>query len=479
MGNLEAMLSLPLAATIDLQGRLPPFQQVFFTPTIIVSGVLLGLAIIVMVVLSRRAKAKAKVDARLEALRMVENILRKRGGEQEDVNRMLTVFKSYPRLDPAAMVMIRERFHDELRPLLEQLYDQKFGERMERIYFPPPKDTRRVLAAQSKDVKELVQESKTLSASQTSAAILDLMDATLRPGVVLRLAFGKLEGGHECLVMGHTMDSINVTLPANNPQLVAAIRPGMTVEGMLESGPSLLAFTASAIQAVAGSMPYCRLSAWKTAWEVRKRESMRLPISLDIDFQHISTAAADSINVSKLEQEIGSLRPGKLVDLSLGGCGIETPSGVVFRVGDMVRFSQSLVHGSPPATLLGAIVKVDAIDPEKHGGSQQSLHVQFLVIDDVSQRILVRTLRQLQDISEREEWMHAQQLLQLMRRNNIRSVGSPSPVTRGDANRPRTTRPGSSGTTRSTTRPDARPSTRSIPKTPRPPTRSRPKPPEK
>ncbi|MCC8181164.1 MAG: PilZ domain-containing protein [Planctomycetes bacterium] len=226
-------------------------------------------------------------------------------------------------------------------------------------------------------------------------------------------------------VMGHDTNHINVTLPANNNKLIASIKPGLMVEGSLESGPSLMAYTAEVLQAVAGSMPYCRITAWKSAWEVRKRESVRLPISVEIDFQHISTVATNNMRISNIDKELGTIRPGKLMDISLGGCCLETPSSAKFNVGDMVRFSKALVTGNPPATLLGAIVNVADIDPEENAGAIKRLHVQFLIIDDVSQRILVRTMRQLQDVMAREEWMQAQQLLQRMRRNKIENLGSP------------------------------------------------------
>ena len=466
--------SLPVGASIDLQYRLPPPQQILLTPTIIVSIVLLGIALVVVVYLAYRGRVKAKKEARIEAIRMAEKILLKRGGTSEDVDRMLFIFRSHRDLDPAAMVMIKDRFHADLRPLLEVTFDKNFGERMEKIFFPPPKDTRRALAAQDKDVKAVVEEQKATASNQTAAAIMDLMDATLKPGVLTRLAFEGLEGGYECIVMGHDMQSVNVTLPAHNDQLVASLKPGMRIEGTLESGPSLMAFTSAVIQAVAGSMPYCRITSWKSAWEVRKRDSLRLPISLDIDFQHISTASADSIKMSNLEKEIGTIRPGKLMDVSLGGCCIETPSSAQFRVGDMLRFSKSLVPGNPPATLLGALVRIDSIDPAINDGSTQRLHIQFLVIDDVSQRILVRTLRQLQDLMDRDDWMKAQQLLQKMRRNRIQNIGSPA----GSAYAPRrgdTTsayaaagsgREGKKGTTRPGTRAYAKPSTRSLPSVP-------------
>ncbi|MCC8181165.1 MAG: hypothetical protein LIP23_09690, partial [Planctomycetes bacterium] len=68
------------------------------------------------------------------------------------------------------------------------------------LYFPPPKDTRRALCVGApKDLKALVEERKTSAASQASAAIIDLMDATLKPGIITKLTFEGLEGGHECM----------------------------------------------------------------------------------------------------------------------------------------------------------------------------------------------------------------------------------------------------------------------------------------
>ncbi len=424
----DSTFALPLAATpIDLQYRLPAFQQIVFSPTIAVSLVLLGLALIAVIVLSYRAKMRAKQEARREALRLAEKILTKRGGNHDDVEKVLHAFRSKPGIDAASAVMVHGRFTADLWPVLAEYYDKEFAKRIELFYFPPPKDTRKLIGVKTeRELSALVEEAKT-GKSTTPAAILDLMDATLKPGVLTKLTFHGIEGGYDCMVMGHDMQHINVTLPANNNVLLWSIRPWMEVEGSLESVPSLMAYTAAVVRAVAGSMPYCRLTAWKSAWEGRKRESGRLPIVLEVDFQHISTASSDSISMSNIDKELGTIRPGRLVDISLGGCCLETPSAGQFLVGDMVRFSKSLVAANPPATLLGAIVNVDAINPAENEGSRQRLHVQFLILDDVSQRILVRAMRQLQDVMSREEWMKAQQLLQKMRHNKIENIGSPAP----------------------------------------------------
>lgn len=419
--------SLPIAATIDLQGRLPPPQQIIYTPTIFFTAILLGIGLIAVIVLSRRAKDKAKRKARRDALKMMERILIKRGGTPEDIDKMLIVFAAHPILDPTSVFVTRERFEENLGPILEKTYDSQFHKKMDKLFFPPNKETRKALAKQSERLNSLVEEQKNLATAQASAAIQDLMDTTLRPGAVTKLAFEGIEGASDCLVMGFDNTGISITLPANNDTLIASLKPGMRIEGTLEHGPSLIAFTSAIVQAVAGSMPYCRIEPWRSVWEVRKREAVRLSASIDIDFQHISTARTDAIRISNLEKELGAIRPGHLVDLSLGGCCIETPSTVEFRAGDMIRFSKSLINGIPPATLLGAIVNIFPIDPELNNGSSQRLNIQFLVIDDVSQRLLVRALRRLQEAMEEDEWLQAQRLMQKMRRNNIPVLGSPAP----------------------------------------------------
>lgn len=467
MASADYPLSFPVAAMLDPQYRLPPFRQIIYTPTILVSAILLLLSIIVVIVISRRSRVKGRLDARREAIKGIGKIIYKRGGKPEDADRTLEVLNNHPECDPAMILMLKDRFRDELYPLLEMTFDRAFADRMENIFFPPYKDTRFAAMTPKEDgsvpVPEDRPERKSPMAMLTESAIRDLMDMTLKPGAVARLVFGGLDGTHECLVMGYDTKTIHVTLPSHRDRLVAAIQPGMAVEGTLESGSSLIGFTSSVVQAFAGNMPYCRIMPWKSAWEIRKRASVRLPAVLDVDFQHIATAKAESINMSSLEKEIGTLRPGRLIDISHGGCCIETPSAEDFKQGDMIRFSRTIAPGDPAATFLGAVVSADTIDPERHEGSIRRLHIQFLIIDDVSQRILVRALRQLQSAKDRDEWMHAQQLLQTIRRNNISVVGSPAP--KGTA-----FRSGSGGTSsqRMTARPPTRaiekPATRVIPK---------------
>lgn len=472
---------------MDLQYRLPPFQQIFYSPAIGVSLLLLLVGIIVILYLSRRAKEKGRRENRLESLRTAEKILLKRGGCQDDMHRLLGIFNSYPKIDPAEIIMIRERFREKLTPLLVSAYGQHFADRMETLYFPPVREVHTAIKEKEEELKTAIEEGKTGPGTRSGPAILDLMDAILKPGLVVRLMFEGQEGGHECLVMGHDMQSISFTLPANNHHLIASLVPGLKVEGSLENGLSLLAFSSTVIQAVAGSMPYCRIGAWTSVWEVRKRDSIRLPLSLEMDFQHISTLAASSIKMANLDKEIGVLRPGHLTDVSLGGCCIDTPSEAVFNVGDMIRFSRSLLPGSPPVTLLGALVSVQRIEPEINEGSKQRLHAQFLIIDDVSQRLLVRALRHLQDLAEKDEWLQAQQLLQKMRRNQIQPMGSPAPVSSRDSGyyndivappRADSTRVGRTpGTTRrGTARPVQNPRRQSTRSLIRPPTRDLAKP---
>ncbi len=426
MINADSISLFPAAAAAEI--HLPAPQQLIYTPTILVSVILLIIALVVVVYMSRRAHVRGRQEARRSALRTMEKVITRRGGSPDDVDRMFSIFSSHPGCDPAAMIMLKDRFHDELLPLIEKAFDKAFGERMEKLFFPPFKETRHALAIQNQEDEKLVEELKSATAAKTAEAISNLMDAVLRPGVITRLCFEGLEGGHECMIMGYDRSAINVTLPSHSDKFIAALQSGMGIDGTLEHGPSLIGFTASVIQAIAGSMPYCRITPWASAWEIRKRASVRLPAVLDIDFQHISTASEDSINMSNLEKEIGTLRPGRLVDLSHGGCCIETPSSGAFHTGDMIRFSRMLAPGDPPATFLGAIVNIDTLDPDQNTGSLQRLHVQFLIIDDVSQRILVRALRQLQNERERDEWIKAQQLLQKIRKHNIENIGSPVPM---------------------------------------------------
>ncbi|MDR1533493.1 MAG: PilZ domain-containing protein [Planctomycetota bacterium] len=420
----------PLAAS-DGYGGLPPLRQVFLTPTIIVTLFVLGIAFVVIAYLSHRNRRKKLWERRDQALRLAEKMLLKRGGVADDVERLYEIFDSNPRIEPGDTLILRDKFKNILRPVIDSKYGDDYGAHLESLFFPPLNEAK-VITGQATSLlrKKAVPDDENGRliniGGQTPAGLLDLMDAALRPGVSLRMSFSGIEGGYNCLVMGYDMQGINVTLPANNDQLVASLHSGLDIEGTVENGSSLLAFTSRVVQAVAGSMPFCRIAAWIAAWEVRKRDSMRLALSLEVDFQHISTADSGSIRMSSLTNKLGAIRPGRIVDISLGGCGIETMSASLFQVGDLIRFSKSLVDGAPPATLLGSVVKIDPIDPESHDNARQRLHIQFLMLDDVSQRLLFRAIKRLQEISEKNEWLQAQQLMQKMRHNNIAILGSPT-----------------------------------------------------
>ena len=247
-----------------------------------------------------------------------------------------------------------------------------------------------------------------------------------------------ISGVYTCLAMNHNINCLNVTLPANSGPLLDIIKPGLLVEGIFESGPSLMAFNSTVQAVIGGSMPLAKLSIWQNAWEMRKRETIRLGISLDVEFQHISTTSSNTFKMSKLEKEVGTVRPGRLTDLSLGGGGLETAADYEFNVGDFVRFQIGLIPGHPAATLLGAIVNVREIDPAMNDGMTKHLGLQFLALDDVSQRLLARAMRQLQEVSTQAAWLQAQKLLEQMRRNNVHEVADVSQTaTRVDIGRPK------------------------------------------
>lgn len=421
-----SLFFLPFAATMDLQYRLPPPQQVLFSPAILVSLVLIAIAIVVVLLLYRRSRAEAMARKRREDLQLARKLLFKRGGSDDDYTKVEFIFNNYPRIDPAATVMIHDYFTARFRPVAESTFDKDFAGRVEKLYFPPPKDTNAI--AKEKNLKKLVADTKNVAENQAVAAMIDLMDATLRPGSVLRMNFEGVEGSYDCMVMNYNMQLLNVTLPANHDQLVASLVPGLKVEGSFETGPSLMAFTSSVLGVVAGSMPFCRLTIWRNAWEVRKRDSVRLGISVDVDFQHISTTSNATFKLSQIDKEIGAVRPGRLVDLSLGGGCLDTPSKYAFNIGDFVRFTASLIPGHPPATLLGSIVDIGGLNPEENDGMLKRLHIQFLALDDVSQRLLARAMRQLQENANQEEWLASQRLLEQMRRNNIPDAGMIMPA---------------------------------------------------
>lgn len=409
--------AVPIAATMDLQYRLPPFQEIIYSPTIAISLALLAAAIVFLIVISYRSSRAARRLKRLEDMALAKSILLKRGGAEEDWAAVNDTLDDNPKIDPGQIAMVKDVFQARFRPLLAKRYGNDFAERLEMCFFPPPKDTKAIV--KPTDLKKLVDASKTESSNQ-AAAILDLMDATIKPGILMKITFEGVRGVYDCLAMNHNMQCLNVTLPADSAsRLAAELKPGTVAEGNFESGPSLIAFTAAVERVLSGQMPYCRLSSWRNAWEIRTRESVRLPVSIPIDFQHVSTSSSGNISMAALERGVENGRAGEILDISLGGCRIGTTAGDAFLPGDLVRFNVSLMRGQPPATLLGSIVDVDrAAEP---AGSQpgRGLHVQFLALDDVSQRLLARAVRFHQEGTARDEWLRAQAMTQRIRQNRI------------------------------------------------------------
>ncbi|MDR1520794.1 MAG: hypothetical protein LBU23_11750, partial [Planctomycetota bacterium] len=65
---------LPLAVG-DGYNRLPPFTQVLFTPTIVVTIIVFGIAVVVVVYFSYRNNRQKALQRREEALRLAKKLL--------------------------------------------------------------------------------------------------------------------------------------------------------------------------------------------------------------------------------------------------------------------------------------------------------------------------------------------------------------------------------------------------------------------
>lgn len=435
---------MPLAAAVESYG-LPPLQQVIFSIPILISVIILIAIGVVLYYAMRKSAVKEREQLRQDALQLARRVLLKRGGTDADWKKIIAAFESGNNLNPTAIFMQKDIFAGTFVPLLTGQFDQKFAQRMFSIFFPPQRDSARIVEGQPQQqgpqrTKETQRVAAGAAASNsatsdsnrfssrriTSQGVLDLMDGSLRPGSMATLKFRGIDDPMQCVVMGHNSQNIDFALPAGKQRLVPKITPGLRVEGFLEHGPVLLGFTSAVIMAVGGSMPYVRMEAWHTARDIRKRDAVRLHLSLEITFQHIPTSQADAIRMSALDQESGSVIPGRLIDVSLGGCCIETASNNMFKIGDMIRFSKALAPNTEPVTLLGSLVNSK---PATDENPFQRLNIQYLLVDETSQIQLVRALKQLHQQSAQQEWMRAQQLLQKMRHNKIQSIGAPA--TRG------------------------------------------------
>ena len=134
--------TLPLAAGEGY--RLPPLTQILFTPTVVITLIVLIAAIIAIAYMSHRAKLRKREEDRAEALRMAGKIILKRGGAEEDAEAVNRLFAENPGIDPGEVIMLRDKFCDLFLPLATASQGVEFRERLLALFFHPIKKPRSV-----------------------------------------------------------------------------------------------------------------------------------------------------------------------------------------------------------------------------------------------------------------------------------------------------------------------------------------------
>ena len=242
--------------------------------------------------LSRETEKKESEAKRHESVKMIRNMILENGGSRDDSRKMEAVFSRYSYIDPGHVVADKRRFRNLLKPLIIRYHGHDFAQRMEQFCFPPAKKpappppdfglddfpTSVFEACESgPSGAASAMSSTTLDMSSTAiyedadgkrSDMLELMDATLKPGLALQLSFAGLIRGCESQLIGHNRNGIWVKLPSGDIRLRNSIRHGIWVEGSFATNSSRLAFSSEVMEVTPGNPPVVRLDVWKDAWEL-------------------------------------------------------------------------------------------------------------------------------------------------------------------------------------------------------------------
>ncbi|MDR3211414.1 MAG: PilZ domain-containing protein [Planctomycetota bacterium] len=450
---------------------LPSIQQIYFSPSIAITILLLVLCIVGAFLFNYYHSRKVKRANFQDNLVMARRALHKRGATDNDIEKALRTLKTLTEIDLSRALIMRSTFHDKVWSPLSQMHNQAFANHIQEILFPKGRSTivginradntspgtgtgtgtsESVTANAVNSNSEyspvvsdtgfftkissaeldLLGENDTFSESQPAATAATtratakpspdpVAPSQLEPGMSLRMNFSGINGSIVCHVIRHDKTGITITIPTDYPSLIQTLHPGTTANGIYESGTSLMAFVTEVTSVSTSSLPFVKLAVWKNVWEVRKRDSLRLRIDLQIHFQHVTTAGTNMIDMNELEKAIDFLHPGRLSDISLGGCSLETEENLGFAIGDLLRFRAQLITGQSPGTFLGSIVHVHSDKAENENKSLHNLGIQFISMSDISQRLLIQTIHRLQQSHENEVKQKAVELIEQLKTRKI------------------------------------------------------------
>lgn len=217
----------------------------------------------------------------------------------------------------------------------------------------------------------------------------------LHGGQKLRLHFDGQAGTHTCTVINVSPSSFVVTLPMAGERHVNPKR-GDHVEGFMEVGHALYSFESVVQETFMGGVFACRMRHATDVHAAHQRHETRVHLAKAIHYARFAASTVDGgeIDLDSLQDQAGDTQSGTLVDLSVGGCSITRPSTDTADVSDFLQLQVRLLPDEPPNTILGQVVHITPIPMGEGGG--QTLHLQFLGLDENAQGNITRAVHRLQ-----------------------------------------------------------------------------------
>jgi len=282
-------------------------------------------------------------------------------------------FFANPDLDPESCVMDSALFARTLGPF----WIEEFGQELHSV-------TSGLLFNRQNPVVDAERRKPPTGgkkAKEPSAAL-----PFVTPGHAIRIVPTDGQEGFSDVILNTRADRIVVSMPHT-----VRLKPGQAVEVHLDIGLALCGLVGRVVEISQDPPPACQIGKFVEGWVIRRRQAIRLKMTRPIRFGCMPVSETPQVqSLTEINSRLAPTFAGELQDLSYGGCHITTAEDHDFRKGDLVRYSIELVADSPPASLYGAVVHT----VRRHGGAGVGLHIQFLVLDNGTQEVLARALRQ-------------------------------------------------------------------------------------
>jgi c-di-GMP-binding flagellar brake protein YcgR/heme exporter protein D len=215
-------------------------------------------------------------------------------------------------------------------------------------------------------------------------------------GQQLRLRFSGYPGAYRAVVIGVDPQGLLVSFSDRTGRDMQLNRYDR-VTGVFEQNGELISFQTEVLEASSNEVYTCRLAHSTRVQHLKRRESVRVPVSRPIRFEWVPAEALQKPSGDHPSTH-GKHRPreGTLIDLSLGGCAIGVGPDAMVSEHDIVIFRLDITDEIEPIDCVGRVLSLEIRREENRG----ILHVAFLGENESRRQRLGLVLAHLQGDGE-------------------------------------------------------------------------------